>query len=1084
MLKKFLNLFIATALLVSLISPAQAQKTGTPVASATGADRIFNSTAAPVFSGLVLPPPGQMVLPTAAFEPVLMKGLKVDPARPLRFDFVLSPGEEHPDQAALKSESAKLIKYFLAALTIPEQDLWVNLSPYEQNRMIMANLGQTELGRDLLAQDYMLKQLTASLIYPETEAGRAFWDRAGRARISAFNKVWIVADRADVYEQGNAAYVVGAHLKVMMEEDYLAMTKQDKPGTAPSQSDPAASAALKDIVLPMIEREVNTGKHFAALRQMFYAMILATWYKTALKEALVTKIYGDQSKVKVGVNQPDPGVNLKIFERYLQAYKKGVFNYIKEEPLRPGAEVRPRKYFSGGLQVAPGPALLRRLKSAPSGSMDDQAVIASVDLAMQTKPAANDNLLEEALVEALPQLIAQIDAGIIPAYTARKTGETEGRMYLTLTLAGRDEHLVPAVVEVFQKIPYCSVQIAFIHDNYLMTVKAKRSFQDLFLFREALQHQYQISKGNSKDAVLKYPKEVEDLRQKLWSGLPSVSEPVQFPVETVLKEAKASDVVEFTLHSAQPPRQAKITYVDLLSQKITMSVNIWAGQSRPFTYKFSEINSLKFVLAPDQMKVTKTKVFFGNGLVLDKADVSSGLSNLIKDFTTVVKGENATTALVFNRPMPSFRTLVRNLEFMAQKKSFVWKVTGLKEEWTAVNIMTASPRLLQNVKLWLESLSKQVDAAMLDDLKPGTRIEFTAVTPKYKNSEGGEVLIRRGTIVEKDERYVLINTETPGGPVELSYSRRSNLYSPRINEDSIRVLSAKGQVKVRSGTVTTDNGNELSRELVLEQLQVVTNHIFNRQWHYPAHTSALLYALKALADNNSEPVGFNFIIQSQADGSFALDLRPHSPETPHKAWRWLRGLKEKIRDSVALLPSEELKVEGDQIVFADSQWFDDRHETAKQLQDLIETLRPELRGERQNAVVQIMGKKEDMTLWKTLQGAAQRHGDALVFQVSELSGRPVVWAGSEHFNERFRILDWLTALKNIADQAQAAPVNGGIDLNAAHLRLNRRGVSAGRSSVWDAAMIAEIRRQGFQGFQFHIRNLMSVNNLPSWLQRR
>ena len=37
--------------------------------------------------------------------------------------------------------------------------------------------GQTEMGRDLLAQDYMLKQLTASLMYPEKELGQEFWNR-------------------------------------------------------------------------------------------------------------------------------------------------------------------------------------------------------------------------------------------------------------------------------------------------------------------------------------------------------------------------------------------------------------------------------------------------------------------------------------------------------------------------------------------------------------------------------------------------------------------------------------------------------------------------------------------------------------------------------------------------------------------------------------------------------------------------------------------------------------------------------------------------------------------------------------------
>ncbi len=53
----------------------------------------------------------------------------------------------------------KLIKYFMAALTIPEEDLWVNLSPYEAHRITPQKLGETELGKSLLSQDYILKQL-------------------------------------------------------------------------------------------------------------------------------------------------------------------------------------------------------------------------------------------------------------------------------------------------------------------------------------------------------------------------------------------------------------------------------------------------------------------------------------------------------------------------------------------------------------------------------------------------------------------------------------------------------------------------------------------------------------------------------------------------------------------------------------------------------------------------------------------------------------------------------------------------------------------------------------------------------------
>ena len=131
---------------------------------------------------------------------------------------------------ALKNESTKLIKYFLAALTTPDKDMWVNLSPTEKDRIIPDGLGSTEMGRDLLSQDYLLKQLTASLMYPESELGERFWkniyakvkEQFGTTElpVNMLNKVWIVPDKALVCEHEQTAFVVEKHLKVMMEGEY------------------------------------------------------------------------------------------------------------------------------------------------------------------------------------------------------------------------------------------------------------------------------------------------------------------------------------------------------------------------------------------------------------------------------------------------------------------------------------------------------------------------------------------------------------------------------------------------------------------------------------------------------------------------------------------------------------------------------------------------------------------------------------------------------------------------------------------------------------------------------------------------
>jgi len=312
---------------------------------------------------LGLPEPGTMVNLSLAYQPAIIKGLTVHKDNPFLFDFIVDVGQDHLQGEVLKKESEKLIKYFLASLAIPEQDLWVNLSPYEKDRTIPKALSQTEMGRDLLAQDYILKQITASLIYPEKELGKAFWNRvytkarelygSAQVPVNTFNKVWIMADKAEVFERNQTAFVVGCHLKVMLEEDYLSMQKHvsslrhDTPPTTLKQLGLLGANIVRAIILPEIEKEVNTGKNFATLRQITNSLILASWYKKRLKSAILNQIYADKGKIN-GIDLKDKKIKEQIYERYLQAYKKGVFNFIKEDKDPMENTSVPRKYFSGG----------------------------------------------------------------------------------------------------------------------------------------------------------------------------------------------------------------------------------------------------------------------------------------------------------------------------------------------------------------------------------------------------------------------------------------------------------------------------------------------------------------------------------------------------------------------------------------------------------------------------------------------------------------------------------------------------------------------------------------------------------------
>jgi len=338
-----------------------------------------------------------MVHLSPEFTPAHLTGMTIHPDNALKFDFLIHRGDTSLNDAQKREEYKKLVKYFLASLTIPDENQWVNLSPYEKDRIIKEDFGKTEMGRDLLAQDYILKQITASLIYPEERLGKKFWEKiyeqawrefgSSNVPVNTFNKVWIVPDEAAVYESGNTVYVLRNHLKVMLEEDYLSLEKHhgiedlNNKNTAHT----LASKVVKEIVLPALEREVNEGKNFANLRQIYSAMILATWYKRALKESLLGKVYANQAKVK-GVDQ-NPLNNKEIYKQYLKAFKKGVFNYIKEDVDKYTSEAIPRKYFSGGLEQhyaritqrfssdhLPSPAMVGDL--ADEALHDDRASIA------------------------------------------------------------------------------------------------------------------------------------------------------------------------------------------------------------------------------------------------------------------------------------------------------------------------------------------------------------------------------------------------------------------------------------------------------------------------------------------------------------------------------------------------------------------------------------------------------------------------------------------------------------------------------------------------------------------------------------
>ncbi|MEI8012571.1 MAG: hypothetical protein WCI27_08880, partial [Candidatus Omnitrophota bacterium] len=343
----------------------------------------------------------------------LLKGIKVRVNDPFHLEFLLDrqtstkSDTSASQRPVMNAEAARLVKYFLVSLTVPEQDLWVNLSPYEKDRIIPDSFSQTEMGRDLLGLDYLLKKTTAMLLHPDGEVGKQFWSKlyaqtyaqygTTAIPIDTFNKVWITTDKAEIYEkskdtgtplQSSVAFVTESHLKVMLETDYLALRQNTdtNPSLVPANdgvnipaSDEQAMAReiIRDIVIPVLEKEVNEGAYFSQLKQMYNSLVLATWYKKKLTHALLTTVYADQKKLE-GITHDDPGMQEQIWSAYTETFRKGIVNLIKEEPDPATGETMPHKYFSGGAVLHGTYENTQEISEALSG--DDYAEI-TVDLA-------------------------------------------------------------------------------------------------------------------------------------------------------------------------------------------------------------------------------------------------------------------------------------------------------------------------------------------------------------------------------------------------------------------------------------------------------------------------------------------------------------------------------------------------------------------------------------------------------------------------------------------------------------------------------------------------------------------------------
>jgi CheY-like chemotaxis protein len=272
---------------------------------------------------------------------------------------------------SITQPTQELLRYFLIGVTLPDDKFWVNLRPDAADNIIDNDLAKTDIGKIFLETDLELKKDTARLTSPQTPEGKLYWDKlykkaeelfgSDQINIPTLTRPWIVPNEVIVRQSNDSVYIYKATMKVMLEEDYLKQQSQNQiVSNDYSFSDPRlkelnkySTQLVKDLILPKLTRMVNTSKKYSGLRQVFYSLVLARWFKSNFSGRSGTYSSLINKSDLRGLTSSQAWSKDTYFKDYQKSFKDGEYNLKVSVNGISGQVIR--NYFSGGIQFTSSP---------------------------------------------------------------------------------------------------------------------------------------------------------------------------------------------------------------------------------------------------------------------------------------------------------------------------------------------------------------------------------------------------------------------------------------------------------------------------------------------------------------------------------------------------------------------------------------------------------------------------------------------------------------------------------------------------------------------------------------------------------
>ena len=290
--------------------------------------------------------------------------VSTDSSGGVNFDYFFDAQKADGTYAGIDPINSTLIgtTAFMTGLAIPNDKFWVNLAPWEPDRIIDDELKQSDVGRIMLEADLQMKKDFSNYGNPcASQIGKEYWmflDGKREALVQQCMRTfpgeikdgdnvyfgyvtrhWIVPDEVYAYTNGSEIYIINAtltissepvtdHASVMVNNQdvgTLSRSCQEELNRSAIEFSQYAKELEDSMILPYVVADVNQAERYGDLRDVYFALALAQWYKSNINPEMDIFREDLSSSDSDALNVLGPWDHREIWGDYVYSFENGEY---------------------------------------------------------------------------------------------------------------------------------------------------------------------------------------------------------------------------------------------------------------------------------------------------------------------------------------------------------------------------------------------------------------------------------------------------------------------------------------------------------------------------------------------------------------------------------------------------------------------------------------------------------------------------------------------------------------------------------------------------------------------------------------